>query len=623
MSRLAGLICPRPAAERDHLTRLMLARLPGDTDAVAVPADGVAGFGWRGWSGRSGGLAEADGHLLVLDGQLYNAEELRPLVGGPAGGDAALLLALARRFGLAGALERVNGDFAVAFYDGDRRTLWLGRDRFGLKPLYYLRTGDGGVAFASQPRALLALPGVPATANRRYAALVAAWHYRAFDNAVDESPYAAIAQLPAATVLEAPLGGEPRRQLYWRLTETAEPTGSEDELADQYRALLTDAVARRLRATERPAFTLSGGMDSSSVLCCAVEASGRRQHAFSSVYEDHTYDESDDIRDLLEGKVERWNPITVGNEIDVFALVERLVAIHDEPVATATWLSHALVCDAVAAAGFTGLFGGLGGDELNAGEYEYFPFFFADLRAAGAAGALAHEIDRWAHHHDHPIHRKNAAVAEAMLAARVDAGTPGLCRPDRERMGRYRAVLNPDWFDLDGFEPVMERPFTSHLRNRSWHDLSRETLPCCLRAEDRQCTAVGLAHYDPFLDHRLVEFMFAVPGTLKIRDGVTKTLLRKAMAGVLPEVTRGRIKKTGWNAPAHRWFGGAMLERLRELVNSAEFRDLALFNVAEVNRLIDDHARIVAAGAAEENHMMALWQILNVYTWLRESGSGA
>jgi len=619
MSRLAGLISfsGPPVAERLRLTRLMLGRLPGDGDRLAAPPESGAGLGWRGWSGRGGGLAEAGADVLVLDGRLFNGEELRPLAGTGAGeSDAALLLALFRRLGPVAALERVNGDFAVAYLDGERRGLWLGRDRLGLKPLYFARAA-GGFAFASQPRALLALPGVPATVNRRYVALVAASHYRTFDTAPDESPYAAIGQVPAATLLEIRDDGAPRRHLYWSLADAPDLDRPEEDLAGQYRALLTDAVARRLNGAGRAGFTLSGGMDSSSVLCCAVEAGGRRQHAFSSVYEDRTYDERDDIRDLLADKVEQWHPIEIGNDIDIFALIERLVAIHDEPVATATWLSHALVCDAVSAAGFETLFGGLGGDELNAGEYEYFPFFFADLRAAGDRERLEREIACWAAHHDHPIHRKNAAVAAAMLERRVDAASPGQCRPDRERLARYHAALNPGWFDIGRAEPELGRPFSGYLKSRAWQDMSLETLPCCLRAEDRQCTAAGLNHHDPFLDHRLVEFMFRVPVTLKIRDGVTKVLLRRAMTGVLPEATRGRIKKTGWNAPAHRWFGGAMLDRLRDIVASRDFVEAGVYDVAEVRRLIDDHARIVATeGSLEENHMMFLWQLANLHTWM-------
>lgn len=615
MSRIAGIIRfadSSPDRAAASLNR-MLAVLPGKINRTVTKHP--CALGWRGTGeGRGGGAVEAAGLLVTLDGQIYNGPELRGLTGNLYAGDAGLLAALYRRFGFMGMLARLNGDFAIALWDEDAGTLWLGRDRVGVKPLYHAAVA-GGIAFASQPRALLALPEVPRDVNRRFAALVAGGHYRSFDGVAEESPYGAIGQVPAAEVLEVRADGL-RRHRYWSLENLPDLDAPEEELAEEYRGLLTDAVAVRLAAAGRSAFTLSGGMDSSSVLCSAVDITGARQHAFSSVYEDRTYDERDDIADLLDGKVERWHPVEIGNDIDVFGMVRRLVRIHDEPVATATWLSHHMVCDAVASSGFDSLFGGLGGDELNAGEFEYFPFFFADLRADGDAGRLVHEIGCWAHHHDHPIHRKDASVAEAMLAARTDSGRPGRCLPDMPRLTRYMPAVSPGWYDLAGFEPTMDRPFQSHLKNRAWHDIARETVPCCLRAEDRQSAAAGLIHFDPFLDHRLIEFMFRIPGRLKIRDGVTKHLLRQAMRGRLPEATRGRVRKTGWNAPAHKWFGGRNLEELIDIVGSRSFGDHGIYDLPVVRRLIQDHRRIVESGAVEENHMMFLWQLVNVHFWM-------
>jgi asparagine synthase (glutamine-hydrolysing) len=112
--------------------------------------------------------------------------------------------------------------------------------------------------------------------------------------------------------------------------------------------------------------------------------------------------------------------------------------------------------------------------------------------------------------------------------------------------------------------------------------------------------------------------MFRVPGDMKIRDGVTKQLLREAMRGILPEETRTRIKKTGWNAPAHLWFTGAARAELLDLVASRVFRERGIYNVEEVKRLIREHETIVASGAPRENHMMFLWQVVNVEIWFRE-----
>jgi asparagine synthase (glutamine-hydrolysing) len=587
---------------------MVAAQSSADWSSVVTPAPRAA-LAWSGW--RSADAASIDDAIAVVDGAVYNRADL-----GGAESNAAIVCRLYRRHGFAGALERINGDFAIALYDAATSTLWLGRDRFGFKPLYYTVTPNG-FAFASRPAALLALPGVSRDLNRQFVALFAASHYRYFDNQPEQSPYAAVSQLPAGHVLKH-RDGRATVTAYWRLHPDADFERREEDLASEYRDLLLDAVGLRLRAAEKPAFTLSGGMDSSSVLASAVRQLGSRQDAYSVVYDDRAYDESAEIQTMLDAAVSCWHPVAIGTP-DVPTIVDRMIAVHDEPVATATWLSHYLLCDHVRNDGFGSLFGGLGGDELNAGEYEYFFFFFADLAATGCDGLLDRETAKWIEYHDHPIFRKSVASMRDGLMRLVDRSRPGVNRPDPRRMFRYAGALDPSYFDLERFEPIMDAPTTSYLKNRTYQDLFRETAPCCLRAEDRQATAAGLDHYLPFLDHRLVEFMFRVPGTMKFRHGVTKHLLRLAMRGMLPDDTRTRVKKTGWNAPAHIWFSGRGAETLRDIVSSARFRARGIYRPVEVMRIIDEHEAIVCSGRQVENHMMFLWQLLNLELWLRRA----
>lgn len=609
MSRIAGVMNPggRPAGlAREMSSALAPFPLPFPSWTAEVECEGEAAFAYV---GAENDIARLGRCLAVVDGTFCNVAELPQ-----ARSNALRLLLLHERHGFEGALAKICGEFAAALYDEATGTLWLGRDRVGARPCYYARF-SGGVGFASRPAALLGLPGVPQQIDRRFASLFAASHYRTFDTAPNGSPYAAIAQLPAGHLARIH-NGEIAVRRWWTLPDAPDWTGSEDEWAEQYRSLLFTAVHERLRQAKAPAFTLSGGLDSSSVLSCAVQLTGQRRQAFSSVYEDSTFDESDEIKTMLQANVERWHPVRIG-QVDVFSIVEEMVAAHDEPVATATWLSHWLLCRQASREGFLSLFGGLGGDELNAGEYEYFFFHFADLRKAGREDLLRHEIAQWARHHDHPIWKKNHQTAEEAMARLTDQRTPGLCLPDRKRITRYAAALRPGNFDLAGFAPPMESPFSSYLKNRTWQDIFSEAAPCCLRAEDRQTRAFGMVNVDPFYDHRLLEFMFRVPGSGKIRDGITKHLLRKAMKGVLPEETRTRIKKTGWNAPAHIWFSGAQADAVRDMVRSSGFLAAEFYDTAEVLRLLDEHCAIVESRAAAENHMMFFWQLVNMETWLR------
>ena len=609
MSRIAAVLGPGgPARNRERCQGALAAAASDPSWKSHVETAGPVAVGW---TGTGMPLAARRGEILcVLDGRFFNTEEL------PAGdNDAARLIALYEERGIRDALPRINGDFAFILYDGAADRLHAARDRFGLKPLYWARTHDG-FAIASRPRSLLGQPGVTRTPDREFVARFAACHYRAIDNPVERSAYADIAQVPAATGISIDAMRTARAFTWWRLEPQPDFAQGEQELAECYRALLLDAVRRRFNGASVPSFTLSGGLDSSSVLSCAVLASGQPQVAYSSVYTDPTFDESAEISPVRAQKVSDWRTVPLGNEIDLFGMVDRMVAAHDEPVATATWLSHFVLAERAAGDGCGALFGGLGGDELNAGEYEYFFFHFADLRAAGAEQELEHEVDRWAHHHDHPVWRKNRATAFAGLARLTDPARAGGIRTDRERLERYWPALSRDWLDLSGYEPVLDHPFASALKNRTYQDIYRETAPCCLRAEDRHATNFGLERLDPFFDHRLVEFMFRVPGRYKIRDGITKRLLREAMSGILPDETRLRVKKTGWNAPAHVWFTGRGLEAVRDMVRSRAFRERGIYNVGEVERLIEAHAAAVSDHGPRENHMMFLWQLVNLEIWL-------
>jgi asparagine synthase (glutamine-hydrolysing) len=571
-----------------------------------VADDGIGALGWTGW--RAPQIASHGPITVSLDGFVHNRADL-----GPASSDAALIAELVDHQGVESALELLNGEFAIAITDVRKHTVTLVRDRLGIKPLYHARSADGWW-FASQPRALLAVAGVDRSPRRRFVSLFAVSHYRAFDNDPARSPYEAIDQVPAGSLVEVGPGGR-RDYRWWHLTDGPEQTGSEDEVAEIYRDLLLDAVKIRLASTHRPAFSLSGGMDSSSVLASAVEATGAPQDAFSTVYADPTYDERDEIASMLDTNVRAWHPVEVP-DVGIDALVTRMVGEHDEPVATATWLSHEHLCDIVAGHGYTALFGGLGGDETNAGEFEYFGFHFADLERAGRRAELDHEIAEWGRHHDHPLYPKTSAEVAAFMSTQVDLSVAGRCLPNRARLDRYLFALQPDFEDLTNFDPVMDEVFDSYLKNRTYQDLFRETTPCCLRAEDRQATSAGLDHFDPFLDHRIVELMFSVPGERKIRDGVTKRLLREAMRDVLPEETRTRIRKTGWNAPAHLWFTGAGAEVVHEALRAPALRDRGIYVEAEVERILQDHGRIVSTRVVEENHMMFLWQVVNLSAWL-------
>ena len=373
-----------------------------------------------------------------------------------------------------------------------------------------------------------------------------------------------------------------------------------------------DAIRIRLNrfSDEEIAFTLSGGMDSSSVLACAVNIRNKPQICYSSLYSDPTYDERNDIKSILDGYVSDWRKVVLNDSLDLIAKIRKIIEIHNEPIATATWLSHYELMKAVKKDNIKVLFGGLGGDELNAGEYEYFPFHFADLKFNNDK-SLDFEIEKWAHYHDHHVFRKNAQKANHLITLLTDSSISGKCLPDNERLEKYKFLLN-SFFNDYNFKPRMNNSFNSYLKNRTWQDLTTETLPCCLRAQDRNGSSFGIINVLPFLDKRLVKFMFSVQGKYKIKDGITKVLLRESMRGILPEKTRCRIKKTGWNAPAHKWINYEIKEYALRICRSIDKENI--YDIDKLSNLFDEHIEL-SESDAYLSHMMILWPVINTLIW--------
>ena len=602
MTHIAGIVEPgHPQALGQ--SALGMLTLVGVSDA-----DERAGFA----AASPNQFASLGPYDLVLDGTVYNVEDL-PRAQGP-GGDAARILAAIERDGPEAALARLNADFALAIRDNRSNMVMLARDRFGVRPLYHT-VPAAPIAFASRPKALLALPGVSSDPDPTFLIAAAATSYRMPDTDPVRAPFSSMAQVPAGHVVTFQDGHISRRR-FADIEAGILPTNNPVEQREAYVALLRDSVARRLKRAVKPAFTLSGGLDSSTIAALAKQIRGAPQAAISSLHRDKTYDEREDIADFVDAGLVDWHPVEI-DDPDMFDVVARMSAFHDSPIPTVTWMSHYLLAEKIHDLGYESVLGGLGGDEQHAGEYDYFFYHFADLKREGRYEDLAHEISCWQHHHNHPVFQKSEEVAARVTGVLTDPDKPGVCRMNTDLLYRYQDLLNPELADFTALNREFEATSQSYLASHMRNELLYNTMPCCLRAGNRNADTLGLREYHPFLDWRLFEFMLALPGDRKIRDGVTKVFAREAYEGLLPNATRGRIKKTGWNAPAHRWFAGEGRAMLHDLVTSRPFRERGIYNINRLRGLIDEHAEIVADPRGREDHMMVLWQVVTLEFWFR------
>jgi asparagine synthase (glutamine-hydrolysing) len=497
---------------------------------------------------------------------------------------------------------RLNGMWAVAIYDERDGSLVLSRDRFGVKPLYVHR-GPRGLAFGSEVKALLRHPDVPCEPNLAAIYNYVARHYRWVDGGQD-SFFAGIEHFPKGRWWRIDRAGKIEEQRFWALDASRLDEGLTDEEAlERFRAVFWDAVRVRLRADVPVATLLSGGLDSGSVTAVAAELSGRPVTTFSARFSEIGYDEGQWIEALTRhaGADARYiHPRPAA----LIPTLERMLATHDEPVCTATWFVHWLIMEQVAEHGFPVILNGHVGDELFAGYWDHYLYNLADLEDSDHA-AFEAELAAWRANHG-----RNPGEYESRRDALRAGLRPGDVSADAAR--DHAAVASAE-LRAAAHTPDRPNPYSGRdrLRSRLHQELMYETVPAVLRPEDRNSMAFAIESRSPFLDYRLVELAFAMPGRFKIRNGLGKWAIREGMKGTLEESVRTRRDKQGLVAPTAHWFRGASHDAVREVLASPELAQRGMLKQPEVLRRFDAHV------AGTEDHYLEIWQWLNLELWMR------
>jgi len=555
-------------------------------------------------------FASADGRLqLVHNGEVYNYRELRRELEGRghhfrSATDTEVVLASYVEWGDS-CVERFNGMWAFALWDGERRRLFCSRDRFGVKPFYY-RYHDGRFVFASEPRAFRADPQTRLEPNR---SAVRDYLEQAHLDHTDETFFAGIRRLPAAHSLVLDDGGL-RSHRYWQLEERDPPAA---EWTEAVRDLFFDSVRLRLRSDVRVGTALSGGIDSSAVAVTVdgllhaeadnAAAVGSRQRTFTCYFDTPGFDERPYAKSVAAATRSEPHWITFTDE----ELVEDLPAILEaqgEPFGSTSICAGWYVMRAAKRSGIRVMLDGQGGDEVFGGYRAHLGFFLADLLAQRRFGELRSELSRF-----RPVH---GAAALAMAASRPFA-PEAVTRFVRSRARRSAPLVHPELRSLPRPEQANGSGFADRFRRYQEMLLTRRGLPELLRYEDRNSMGHSLEARLPFLDYRLVELCVALPATELIRGGETKSVLRRALADLLPTEGRERRDKLGFVTPEQQWFRGALGSLAVDVFASRSFCERGFVEATAARKQLDRHRR----GEAEAG--MELWRALNVELWARTS----
>lgn len=490
-------------------------------------------------------------YVIVHNGELYNYLELKKELqqqglSFTTASDTEVIVAAYHAY-KEQCLNLFDGMFAFAIWDKQEQFLFAARDRFGEKPFFFFYD-ESQLIFASEMKALWAA-GVEKKVNNRllYNYLTIGYTANPFDP--QETFYSNIYKLPAASFLHYSLTDLTLSiEKYWTVDISINKDLKEEEAVNQFSRLLLNSVNKRLRSDVAIGTSLSGGLDSSSIVAlCAGTASPQYAHkCFTAVFEGFEKSEGEQAALVAKqfGLKHYMVPVSVDDLIDD---MDALMWHQEEPIGSSSALAQYKVYEAAKQNGVTVLLDGQGADELLAGYTKYYKWYWQELYAAKELGRSKEYVQA-----------KELGVVETFnwknkIAAMVPQFAMGLLQSSRAKKAFHQTDLNREFAYANKSFFYYNTPVEPTLNSVLHLNTFTHGLEELLRYADRNSMAHAVEVRLPFLNQELAEFLFTLPPHFKIKNGWTKWLLRQSMKDKLPQNIVWRKDKIGFEPPQKQW----------------------------------------------------------------------
>jgi asparagine synthase (glutamine-hydrolysing) len=536
---------------------------------------------------------------VVFNGEIYNYLEIKNELKNKGfefktQSDTEVLVAAYKAWGTS-CVERFMGMWAFVIYDHTKNLIWASRDRFGIKPFYYIFE-NGAFYFASEYKALKTLAGFKKDLNYNH---IYRYVQMGWTEYHDETFFSQIHQIPVSTNILI-IQDKIQFEKYWEIKPHSF-SKNHTELKAQFKDLFLESMNMHMRSDVVVGACLSGGIDSSAIASVIGHQFKETTLNTYTIY----YDGPNDVdeRPFANEVIQKYSNLKPyfyqPNHIEIADSFDKIQYHMDTPLPGSSPISQYFVMQLAKSQGAIVLLDGQGSDEYLAG---YLHSFYRHIADGLLSTNPLNGIQRW---QDFGRVQQFSFKEKAIRFAKSVA--TGIFN---ENEIYYKEYLHAQPFLAESKHRVFElaTPKTNRLNQFLYNLLFTTSLPTLLHFEDRNSMAFSIESRVPFLDHRLVEFAFSIPNDLKINQGVTKHILRESLRGILPDAIANRMDKKGFVTPGEvKWLRGP----LKYLIEDIDYSNLYMLDTQKVRHLIEAYKK------GDNSNAKLVWRVATLSRWLR------
>lgn len=539
-------------------------------------------------------------HAIVYNGEVYNYREIRKTLEASGvtfktSSDTEVILAAYEKYGV-DCVQHFVGMWSFALWDAAKKLLFCSRDRFGIKPFFYLNQGDR-FYFGSEYKALFPSSLFSSAINE---AQVSRGLQLGWNTWNDETYYQAIHALPAGCNLIYRAGKELEIFRYWDIDTEYQSNLCWEESKEQFRNLFLDSVRLHMRSDVEVGGCLSGGLDSSAIASViGKEFPESKFKTFTVYYEGkNEVDERPWVTEVLK-KYPQLDPYYfTPTDDDIRNSFERAIWHADVPLAGSSPISQYFVMQLASSKGIKVLLDGQGSDEMLGGYMHSLIRLIGGELGRGKIVSALQQLNAHASMQELSLSKKSNLFLKSLLAGFQNEQS--LYELEYRRYYPFLSKNHKIPFQLKNNRGSRLNQFLYQLTFAS-------SLPTLLQFEDRNSMAFSIESRVPFLDHRLVELAFSLSDEAKIHKGVTKRVLRESMRDIMPASITDRKDKKGFVTPGEvKWLRGPLSFLLDQ-----EFKDIDFLQNSKVKQLIDDFKR------GDDSNANLVWRLVVLRWWMR------